>query len=40
VGRGDCADRADGAVAGVLALPVGIMLAAVLVFVISKRSFG
>lgn len=29
-----------GAVAGVLALPVGIMLAAVLVFVINKRSFG
>jgi putative ABC transport system permease protein len=29
-----------GAVAGLLALPVGIMLAAVLVFVINRRSFG
>jgi putative ABC transport system permease protein len=29
-----------GAVAGLLAVPVGIMLAAVLVFVINRRSFG
>jgi putative ABC transport system permease protein len=29
-----------GVVAGLLAVPVGIMLAAVLVFVINRRSFG